>query len=176
FEWAAPRVQLNVVAPPTAGANSNFTATVSLANVGPIDSRDAVVRVSLSDGATLARSEPPPVKLDAGALVFDLAPVAVGKKQEIVLEVKPAKVGPVTVTAEAATSDGLKAENRATTQVEPGRLDVHLEAPPTALSGQQVPVRVAVTNTGAVPAANVTVWARFDDAFTHGSGKNPVEL
>jgi hypothetical protein len=176
IEWAAPQVQLNVVAPPTAAANGNFTATVSLANVGPIDSRDAVVRVSLSDGATLARSEPPPVKVDAGALVFDLAPVAVSKKQQITLEVKPAKVGSVTVTAEASTSDGLKAENRATTRVEQGRLAVHLEAPPSGLSGQQVPVRVAVTNAGAVPAGNVVVWAQFDDALTHGSGKNPVEL
>ena len=51
-----------------------------------------------------------------------------------------------------------------------------VEAPPTALAGEQIPVRVAVTNAGAAPAENVTVWARFDDGLKHASGQNPVEL
>ncbi|HJZ60230.1 MAG TPA: hypothetical protein VKE74_35130, partial [Gemmataceae bacterium] len=58
----------------------------------------------------------------------------------------------------------------------PGRLELHLEAPPTALASERVPVRLAVTNSGAAPAANVTVWAQFDPGLSHASGQNPVEL
>ena len=175
-EWAAPRVQLNVTAPPSAPAAGTFTANVSLANTGSVDSRDARIRVTLSDGATLARSEPPPVRVDGGALVFDLAPVAGGKKQEISLEVKPGKLGTVTVTAAAATADGLRAEHAATTRIENGRLTLHVEAPAGAIAGERVPVKLAVTNNGSVPAANVSVWARFDPGLTHPSGQNPVEM
>lgn len=171
-----PRVQLNVTAPPSAGSAGTFPAKVSLVNLGGVDSRDAQIRVTLSDGATLARSEPPPVRLDGNALLFDLAPVAIGKKQEVTLEVKPATLGNVTVTAEASTADGLKAENRVTTRIENGRLELHVEAPPSAIAGERVPVKLAVTNGGAVPAANVSVWARFDNGLNHSSGQNPVEL
>jgi uncharacterized repeat protein (TIGR01451 family) len=175
-EWSAPSVQLNVSTPQATGNAGTFKSTVSLQNVGPIDSREAVVRVTLSDGATLARSEPPPVKVEGGAYLFDVPPVAVKKSQDIVLEVKPAKVGPVTVTAEAATVDGLKAENRATTQIESGKLNVHVEAPATALAGERIPVKVAITNSSSVAAEHVTVWARFDDSLSHPSNQNPVEL
>ncbi len=176
IEWSAPKVQLNVVSPAATGSGGTFNSSVSLENVGPIDSRDSVVRVTLSDGATLARSEPPPSKLDGGTFIFDLPPVAVKQKQEIVLEVKPAKLGSMTVTAEAVTAEGLRAENRATTRVENGKLDLHLEAPASALAGERVPVKIAITNSSAVPAANVMVWARFDEGLSHSSNTNPVEL
>lgn len=176
IQWVAPEVKLDVTAPPVAAANGSFPATVSVANTGLVDSGASQVRVSLSDGATLERSEPPPVRQESGALIFDLPAVAAGKKQEATLQVRPARVGQVTVTAEVATADKLQARKDATTKVETGRLAVLVEAPSSALAGEQAPIRIAVTNSGATPAASTTVWARFDSGLTHPSGQNPVEF
>jgi uncharacterized repeat protein (TIGR01451 family) len=175
-EWTAPEVTLNVVAPPAAGVSGAFPVTVSLTNAGKVDAREARVRVALSDGATLERSDPPPVKADSTGLFFDLPAVAVGKKQQVTLQVRPAKLGPVTVTAEATTADRLQAQHQATTQVDRGRLAVVAEVPPTALAGDTIPARVAVTNSGPTPAENVTVWAQLDGGLAHASNKNPVEV
>ncbi len=175
-EWATANVKLNVNAPPVASAIGTFPVTVSLDNVAGVESKDARVRITLSDGATLARSEPPPNRQDErGGLIFDLPPVGSKGKQQVALQVKPGRVGNVTVTAEAV-SDGMQASTSATTRVEQGKLQMLLEAPPLALAGERIPVRVSVTNGGAAPADNVTVWARFDQGLLHNNSPGPIEL
>ncbi|HEY1191585.1 MAG TPA: hypothetical protein VGE74_28390, partial [Gemmata sp.] len=177
IEWAAPEVKLKVTAPPVAGLQGTFPVTVTLENTAGVDSKDARVRIALSDGATLGRSEPPPTSQDEkGVLAFDLPPVNGKGKQEVTLQVKPAKVGPVTVRADAVTAEGLQADTSQTVRVEQGKLQVLLEAPPVALAGEKIAARVSVTNAGATPAENVTVWARFDDGLSSAAGQNPLEL
>ena len=176
-EWAAPQIGLTVSAPPAAGVGGTYPVTVSLDNAGAVDSKDARVKVTLSDSATLARSEPPPTRQEAGGvLVFDLPPVSGNAKQEVTLQVKPARLGQVTVTAEAATTDGLQATNKATTRIETGKISLVVEAPPAALAGEKIPFKLAITNASAAPAENVTIWAQFDAGLTHPSPQNPVEL
>lgn len=176
-EWAAPEVRLDVTAPSAASPTHDIPVSVSLMNTGHVDSRNVRIRVTLSAGATLSHSEPPPVKQDeGGGYIFDLPPVANGKKQEVVLAVKPGTASPVTVHAEAVTADGLRAENSAVTRVESGRLQVLVEVPPTALASAKIPARISVTNTGLVPVENATVWAQFDRSLAHATGENPVQL
>ena len=176
-EWATAEVKLKVTAPPVASAIGTFPVTVSLDNAASVDSKDARVRVTLSDGATMVRSEPPPVRQDEkGGLVFELPPVTGKGKQPITLQLKPARVGPVTVTADAVTADGSQASTSATTRVEQGKLQLLLEAPPLALAGERIAARVSLTNGGAAAAENVSVWARFDDGLTSPTGRSPVEL
>jgi uncharacterized repeat protein (TIGR01451 family) len=176
-EWATAEVKLKVNAPPVASAIGAFPVTVALDNVTAVDSQAARVRVTLSDGATLTRSEPPPTRADAqGGLIFDLPPVSGKGKQAVVLQVKPARVGNVTVTAEAVTADGMQANTSTATRIENGRLQMVLEAPPQALAGERIPARISVTNGGAAPADNVTVWARFDEGLLSATGRSPVEI
>jgi uncharacterized repeat protein (TIGR01451 family) len=176
-EWATPNVKLKIDAPQVAGILGTFPMTVALDNVSGVDSKDARIRVTLSDGATLAKSEPPPSRADAqGGLIFDLPPVSGKAKQAITLQVKPARVGNVTVTAEAVTGDGLQANTSAATRVENGKLQMVLEVPPLALTGERIPARISVTNAGAATVENVTVWAQFDAGLQHSSGRSPVEI
>ncbi len=176
-EWGQPNVKLKVDAPQVASALGTVPVVVALNNVSSIDSKDARVRVTLSDGATLARSEPPPSRADdKGTLVFDLPPISGKAKQVVTMQVRPARVGSITITAEAVTGDGLQANTSATTRIENGKLQMVLEAPSVALASERIPVRVAVTNAGAAPVENVTVWAQFDAGLTSASGRSPVEL
>ena len=176
-EWAEPKIHLAVNAPAAAGVNGTFPVAIALDNEANIDSRNARVNVTLSDGATLARSDPPPTRQDGnGTLTFELPPTPGKTKQEVSLQVKPAKLGQVTVTAEVVTADGLSATNKATTRVEQGRLQLHIEAPAAALTDEQIPFKVAVTNAGPAAAENVTVWARFDEGLKGAAAQNPVEL
>jgi uncharacterized repeat protein (TIGR01451 family) len=175
-EWATAQVKLNVNAPPVASVIGTYPVTVSLDNLAGVESKDARVRVTLSDGATLARSDPPPNRQDErGALIFDLPPVSGKGKQQVTLQVRPARIGNVAITAEAA-SDGMQANTSATTRIEQGKLQMLLEAPPLALAGERIQARISVTNGGAAPADNVTIWARFDQGLSYNSGPGPVEL
>lgn len=175
-EWATAEVKLKINAPPVAGVNGPFPVTVSLENATGVESKDARVRVSLSDGATLARSDPPPNRLDAqGGLIFDLPPVSGKGKQPITLQVKPARIGNVTISAEAV-SDGNQANTSATTRVEQGRLQLVAEVPTLTLAGERIPARISVTNGGAAAADNVTAWVRFDSGLLHNGAAGPVEL
>ncbi|MFO0796198.1 MAG: hypothetical protein U0804_01910 [Gemmataceae bacterium] len=176
IEWAAPELKLDVTAPPVAGPTAAFPATVTLANTSPVDGREARVRVTLSDGATLERSEPPPTRQDGGALVFDLPGSRAGQVQTVAMQVRPARVGTVVVAAQADTADALSARRDATVRIDAGKLSVLVEPPAAATVGDANPFRVAVTNSGPTPARNVTVFASFDEAVKHASGKNPVEL
>jgi uncharacterized repeat protein (TIGR01451 family) len=177
IEWAEPKLHLAVNAPAAAGVNGTIPVTVSLDNDAAVDSRDARVKVTLSDGATLARSEPPPTGVDrGGAYTFDLPPVPGNAKQQVSLEVKPAKLGQVTVNADVVTADGLQASKSGVTRVEEGKLRLLVDTPADAVVGDQVPFRVAVTNGGPVRAENVTVWAHYDDGLKFATPHNPVEL
>jgi uncharacterized repeat protein (TIGR01451 family) len=108
--------------------------------------------------------------------MFAVPPVGGKTNQTVVLQVKPAKLGQVTVIADAVTSDGMQASHKATTRIDQGRLQLHIAAPSVALAGEPIPFRVAVTNGGAAPAENVNVWATFDAGLTYPSPQNPVEL
>lgn len=175
-EWASAEVKLKVNAPPVASSIGTFPVTVGLENGTGVESQDTRVRLTLSDGATLARSDPPPIKADErGGLIFDIPPVSGKGKQTISLQVKPAKLGSVTITAEAA-SDGRRADTSAVTRIEQGKLQLVTEMPPLTLAGERIPARVSVTNAGAAPAENVTVWARFDSGLLHNGAAGPVEL
>lgn len=176
-EWAEPKIHLAVNAPQAAGVNGTFPVTVSLDNEAAVDSRNARVRVTLSDGATMSSSDVVPIRQDAnGVLSFDLPPVSGKSKQELTLQVKPAKLGSVTASAEVVTADGLQASSKATTRVEQGKLQLVVEGPANALAGEQIPFKVAVTNAGPVAAENVTVWGRFDAGLKYATDHNPVEL
>ncbi len=176
-EWAIAEVKLKVNAPAVASIIGTFPVTVSLDNASAVESKDSRVRVTLSDGATLSRSEPPPIRQDdKGGLIFDIPPVSGKGKQPITLQVKPGRIGSVTISAEAVTADGMQANTTATTRVEQGKLQLILEAPPVVLAGERIPARISVTNGGAAPAENVTVWARFDEGLLSANGRSPVEL
>ncbi|HEY2909947.1 MAG TPA: hypothetical protein VGI99_06860, partial [Gemmataceae bacterium] len=176
IEWAAPTMRLDMNAPASAGPNASVPVVVTLANAGLVDARESTVRVTLSDGATLDRSDPPPVRQENDALIFNLPAVPAKQKQLLTLQVHPAKLGSFTVKADASTADGLQGHKEATTRIENGRLVVVVEGPSAALLGEKAPLRVAVTNAGGTPAANVKVTATLDAALKHDSGKNPVEL
>jgi uncharacterized repeat protein (TIGR01451 family) len=151
--------------------------TVALGNSTGVDSKDARVRVTLSGGAALASSEPPPNELDdKGGYIFELPPVAGKAKQVVELQVRPAQVGDVTVAADVVTGDGLQASTKSVTRVEKGKLTLVLDAPPAPVAGAPIPVRAAVTNGAGTPAEHVTVWAQVDPGLAPSSGTGPVEL
>ena len=173
-EWAAPGLAVDVAAPPVAAPGGPYPVTIGVANTGAVEAGRVGVRVTLSDGAKADPVDPLP-RRDGNAFVYDLPPAAAGAKQAITLKVFPARVGVVTVTAEAAAAD-LSARKDAVTRVEVGKLGLVAEVPAAAVTGGRIPVRLAVTNTGPTPAANAVVWVRFDEALQSSDGKNPVEV
>jgi hypothetical protein len=177
IEWADPKVNLSVTAPKVAGVNGTYPVSIALENDSGADSRDVQVKVTLSDGATMAQSEPPPMSQDAnGTLSFSVPPVTGKSNQTVVLQVKPARIGQVTVIADAVTTDGMQASHKTTTRIDQGKLQLRIISPSVALSGEPIPFKLAVTNGGAAPAENVSLWSQFDAGLSYPSPQNPVVL
>ena len=118
-----PQVKLNVNAPPVGERHRHVPGhSVARQRSRAVDSKDARVRVTLSDGATLSRSEPPPNRQDErGGLIFDLPPVSGKGKQEVTLQVKPATLGQRRPSPRRPSPPtGCRRDTSATTRIEQG--------------------------------------------------------
>lgn len=174
-EWAAPNIELNVNAPKAASINGVVPVTVSLTNLGQVSGAGGTVRVAVPEGVAVVKTDPPAGTTN-GALSWSFANVTAGGRQEFTLQVRPSQIGSFKITAFAQTSDGMKAERDAVTQVDRAAMRALLEPPPRSPAGADTTVRLAVTNPGVAPASNVTAWVKYDEGLKHASGQNPVEV
>ncbi len=173
-EWASAQLSLDVIAPPTTAAGRDAAYSIVLANAGSVESSAVTVRAPLPDGADFVSADPPPTLRDGKSLVWSAGAVPGGKKQEYKVTVRPAKKGTLTATASAETADGMKAEQRASTNVDTAAIRVKLDVPNQLGTGEQTTAHITVTNPGGIPAENVTAWVTAAGGLLPGT--DPKEL
>jgi hypothetical protein len=170
-------VTLDVKLPAGVGVGREATAAVVLANGGRADSREVTVRSRVPDGTEYVRSDPPPTQRAGADLTWTLDRVPVGGTRAVTLVVRPSRKGAFTVAAAATTADGLTAKTSATAEADTAGLTVAVDATAFGAVGERLPVRVAVTNTGAVPVENAVAWVDVPAGVAVADArKNPAEL
>lgn len=174
-DWAAPEMELNLETPRSIGVNAITPVTVSLTNLGQVAGSGGVLRVSLPPEVQVVRTDPP-AGSSQGVLTWSFGEISPGSRQEFTLQLRTTQLGAFPLSATVQTSDGMRAEKRATIGVERAGLRGVLEVPAHALANDQCVVKLAVTNPGLAPAQHVTAWVRLDERLQHTSGQNPVEV
>ena len=168
------QLSLDLLAPKAAGLNQELPLTVRVANAGGKDSQAVTVRADVPDGAEFVRSDPPPAVRQGSALTWAFDPLAGGKSKAVQLVVRPTRKGTVTAAVSAETADGQHADQRAAVAVSAAGLKVAVEPP--VVAGDKLTLKIAVTNTGAIPADAVTAWVTPDAGLTADGGGTPAEV
>lgn len=166
----APQVSLDVAMPKAVGPGREFPATIVLANTGRRDSQPLTVSAAVPDGVEILRIDPPASRRSGNTPSWTLERLAAGETQELSLTLRAKERGSATVTVAAESADGLRAEQRVGTSVDAAGMTLKIDVPATASTGGTLPVRVTVTNAGAVPVENAVAWVDGPD----GSAK-PIE-
>lgn len=157
------QVSLDVKVPRTVGVNQETPVTISLANVGKVESQPLTVRATIPDHAEFVKADPPAIRRSGNTFTWAFEGLPGAKSQDITLTVRPTKKAPLNVTATAETADGMKAEQKAGGDVDSAGMKVKVEAPTYATTGENAKVRVTVTNTGNVPVSNAVAWVDVPD-------------
>lgn len=157
------QVSLDVKTPRAVGVNQETPVTISLANVGKVESQPLTVKATIPDHAEFVKADPPAIRRSGNTFTWAFEGLPGAKTQDITLIVRPTKKAVLNVVATAETADGMKAEQRAGSDVDSAGMRVKVEAPTYVTTGEDAKVRVTVTNTGNVPVSNAVAWVDVPD-------------
>lgn len=173
-EWASSQLTLDLRGPGTVGEGRDVTYALVVANAGKAASAPVTLKATVPGTVAVVSTEPPSDAKSGRDQTWNLPAVGPGESREVRLTVKPVRRGPFEIAAVAGTPDGLRAEQKIAASAEPTSVTVVLTGPAFAPVGEPMPVRVTVTNTGAVAVDNVTAWVTGGDGLT-ADGRGPGE-
>lgn len=166
----------DVRAPKATAIGRETPIAFELANAAATATQPATLTATIPDGTEFVRGEPPPSSQQGRTFTWAAVAVPAGQTLTVTATVRPTKRGTFTVDAAVETADGYHAKHAAAIAADTAGLKVTAELP--AQVGLQAPVSldVAVANSGAVEADNVTVWVTLDASLAPASGASPVEV
>jgi uncharacterized repeat protein (TIGR01451 family) len=173
-EWASSQLTLDLRGPGTVGEGRDVTYSLVVANAGKAASPPVTLRATLPNTVSVVAAEPPSDAKSGRDQTWNLPAVGPGESREVRLTVKPVRRGAFEIAAVAGTPDGLRAEQKIAASAEASSIGVALTGPAFAPVGEPMPVRVTVTNTGAVAVDNVTAWVTGGEGLT-ADGRAPGE-
>ena len=174
-DWTAANITINKVGPPSAAVGQTYQNTITVANPSTVATEPLTVRDQVPEGVTYISSVPP-ASADGRNLVWTLPPLQPGQNSSITVSFRADRAGPVTNLASVTTPEGIRAETQSTTQIAQAGLAMTMTGPATATVNQPIPFQIVVTNTGSVPANNVSIRDEFDPGLVHESGDKPLEM
>jgi uncharacterized repeat protein (TIGR01451 family) len=98
-------------------------------------------------------------------IICDIASLAPGETKTITLETQAVQSGRMTNRVRATADGGFQADSEASVLITETPLQVRLDAPAQALTGQDIDFHLEVSNPGTLPAANVRVMQLLPDGF-----------
>jgi uncharacterized repeat protein (TIGR01451 family) len=167
-EWAAPQLSMDFRGPATAGENQETTYTLNVANSGKAESQQVTIRASMTPSLTFISSDPMPSVQQGREQAWVLPAIPAGQSRSIKMQVKPARKGNFELNAVAQTPDGMMAEKRLNGVADSASLKVSFDATPVVPVSELAPVKVLVTNTGAVAIDRATVWLNGGEGVVLG--------
>ncbi|HVK07812.1 MAG TPA: hypothetical protein VM597_03440 [Gemmataceae bacterium] len=171
--WQAPQLNVNVTAARTASLNRDLTVTYGVNSTGGADAPTGTLTAPIPDGLDLVRTEPRAVQ-DGGTLIWTLN--AVGNRAQTFQAVyQPRRLGQFNLTADARTPDGLSARGLQPVQVTEAKLELKLEGPKSAVTGEALPFQATVMNHGEGAAEQIRIRVRLEDGLQAANKTDLVE-
>jgi uncharacterized repeat protein (TIGR01451 family) len=177
MEWQAPQVALTIAGPASAAVGQETAYTIVVTNSGQVPSQFLTAHDTIPPTLEYVRSDPPAERQQGTPeLIWSVGDLPGGQSRTIQAVFRPTQPGKVVNTAAVVSSDGLKEEKKAETDVVTAGLQVVLVGPPAGAVAAPITYEITVKNPGSGPAANVVLKAAFDKDLEHESRANPVEL
>jgi hypothetical protein len=165
IDWQAPQLALNLEGPKDIVVNEEVPATLVVSNTGKVDAQRGQVRMAIPQGMSFVRSDPPPDREQGGYLYWTLASLGGGRQQNIQATFKAQNKGTFTTTAQAVTTDGLRADTSTSFRADTAQIKVRIDGLTSASVNERVPMRITVENPSGGTAHNVRLEVNSADGM-----------
>ena len=175
-EWVGAELAITKTGPSLVAVGQIFTYTITVSSTGKVASEDLTIRDTVPDGLTFMSAQPAVTAREGNDLIWTQGgALHPGRSTTIQVTYRAERPGTVTNVASVTSSDGTRAESRASTEVTTPGLNVSITGPDTGLMGVPVTFAITLANTGSGPATNVVLRADLDPGLVHQSGANPIQ-
>lgn len=166
-----PTLTIEKVAPQEIQVGKPATFAIKVRNSGGIVAHGVEVHDQVPKGTRLADTNPKAKLSRGGELVWDLGSLKPGDEQNLQMQLMPLSEGEIGSTATVVFRAEATVRSVAT---RPG-LDVQVSGPKQAMIGDDVELRIKVTNPGSGAATGVTVNEVVPSGLKHSAG-NELEF
>lgn len=163
----SPNVVLEKFAPPEVQVGAPATFELVVHNLGDAPAHKVTVEEEIPQGTEYHSASPEPTKRSGRMLVWDLGSLQPDDEKGIRLQLTPVAEGEIALSAQVHFQAQADARSVATRPV----LEVAVDAPAKAHAGDEVPLRITVTNQGSGAASDVMIEEDIPEGFTHPRGK-----
>lgn len=165
-------LSVDVRSPPVVNMNKETELQVIVKNTGTTDAHGVVVRDELPPNVAFISSEPS-ANASGPVLFWSLNTMAAGSERIIKLRVKPTAPG----SFEHAATVTMIVGGKSSTRINQPRLKVEATSmPSTVLKGQQVRIKVTLSNPGTGPARDVLLKARLSSGLKYDEGDGTLTI
>jgi len=172
--WSAPQLSIGVNAPQVAEYGSQIVYNINVQNGGDVAAQNVVVSNVLPAGLTFESSVPAAQQM-GNRLEWNIGSLEAQGFRQIALTCRVQQSGSIVNRVSVTGEPGLRGEAEATTQIQVDAIHLQLEGPDQVISGEDVPYRVTIRNTGDRPLVNVRLRDDFDEGLLHPGGASPIE-
>lgn len=176
--WSSPALTIRAIGPVAAGVNQPFNYRIEVTNPGDQVSRDVVVSTGdLSGDVEYIASNPKPGAF-GDRYEWRLGDIQPGSQPQIIeLQMRSAQKGKKRLCFQVESStDKLKTEACAETEVAVPCIGLAINGPRTASVGDQASFNFDITNQCDRPLENLTVRLQYDEGLNAIGVSNPVEI
>ncbi len=171
--WSSPDIALRMNGPSRGSVGATLTYRIDVSNPGGVPAAGVSVTSDVPAGLSFLNSTP--VATAGGRLQWDLGEIAAGQMRSIEVNLRADRAGTFNNCATANTSQGLTAQDCATTTVTVPSLEVSINGPQRVRVGDQVVFDITVANRSDVLATNLILINRFDAGLKHEVSASPIE-
>jgi uncharacterized repeat protein (TIGR01451 family) len=161
-----PSLSIEKQAPAEIQVGKPAMFTITVRNTGSVVAQDVEVHDVVPKGTRLAGTSPKAAMGAAGALVWDLGALKPSEEKTVQVQLMPLSEGEIGSTA----SVHFRAEATARTLATRPALALRVSGPPQAMIGQEVELKISVSNPGSGAATGVIVNEIVPKGLEHAAG------
>ncbi|MFW6195023.1 MAG: hypothetical protein ACOC5M_00695 [Chloroflexota bacterium] len=173
-EWRSGVLELTKEGPEEIGLLGEATYDISLANSGDLTADEVVLTDEIPDGMEYVSSDPAG-SVSGDEITWDVGDLDPDASRDFVLVLSAEEVGEWTNTVAAESERGLSATAEATTDVQPGDIEITKSGPsdPVQVDTENT-YDIEVTNSGSGAMTGVTLEDTIPDGMTLVSADPPT--
>jgi uncharacterized repeat protein (TIGR01451 family) len=163
----APMLTIEKTAPPEIQIGKAAKFQIKVRNTGSADAHGVEVHDTIPQGTQFINSNPAISPGPNGELLWSLGTLKPGNEQNIELELMPTDEGEIGSVATVH----FRAEASVRTIATKPMLEMDVEGPQTVMKGQQVLLKIKISNPGSGAATGVTLSETVPQGLTHPAGQ-----
>jgi uncharacterized repeat protein (TIGR01451 family) len=167
----APTLTIEKTAPPEIQIGKLAKFVIKVRNAGSVVAHDVEIHDTVPQGTQLIDTVPPATRGAQGTLVWALGSLKPGEERTAELQLMPTAEGEIGSVATVH----FRAQASVRTVATKPMLNVEVSAPAQAMKGQEVKLKIKLSNPGSGSATGVVLSENVPTGLSHASG-NELEL